>query len=77
MVYAYRDRKVRKREFRNLWIIRINAACREVGITYSRFIKGLNQAKIQIDRKVIADLAVRSPEAFQKLVDIAKAGQTK
>ena len=77
LVYAYRDRKVRKREFRSLWIIRINAACREAGITYSRFIKGLNQAKIAIDRKLIADLAVHSPEAFRKLVDIAKVGQSK
>jgi len=72
MVYAYRDRKVRKRELRALWIIRINAACRQAGISYSRFIKGLTQAKIGINRKVLADLAVTSPEGFKKLVDAVK-----
>ena len=73
--YAYRDRKVRKREFRNLWIIRINAACREAGISYSRFIKGLTDAKVEINRKMLADLAVNSPEAFRKMVDVAKEAQ--
>ena len=74
MVYSYRDRKVRKREFRSLWIIRINAACRDSGIAYSRFIKGLADAKIAINRKMLAEMAVSSPEAFLKLVEIAKNG---
>ena len=73
MVYAFRDRKVKKREMRRLWIIRISAACRENGITYSRFMNGLKTAKIEIDRKVIAELAVNSPAAFKKLVSAAKA----
>jgi len=75
MVYAFRDRKARKREFRRLWITRINAACHESGISYSRFIKGLNDAKISINRKVIADLAVQAPTVFKKLVKIAKEGK--
>ena len=70
--YAYRDRKVRARKFRALWIVRINAACRESGISYSRLIKGLNDAKIEINRKMLAELAVNSPDAFQKMVDLAK-----
>lgn len=70
--YAFRDRKVKKRQFRQLWIVRINAACQEAGITYSRFIKGIKQAKIGVDRKMIAELAVHSPDAFQKLVEMAK-----
>jgi len=70
--YQYRDRKINKRRFRSLWIIRINAACKEAGITYSRFIKGLINAKVDIDRKLIADLAVKSPEAFGKLVELSK-----
>ena len=72
MVYAYRDRKVKKRDFKHLWIIRINAACREAGITYSRFIKGLTKAKVEINRKILADLAVSSPEAFKELIKVAK-----
>ena len=72
LTYAYRDRKVRKREFRSLWTVRINAACRENGLTYSRFIKGLNNAKVGINRKNLADLAVNSPDAFKKLVTLAK-----
>ena len=72
LIYQYRDRKVRKREFRSLWIVRINAACREEGITYSRFIKGLIDAKVDINRKAIAELAISSPEAFKKLVEISK-----
>ena len=72
LAYQYRDRKVRKRQFRSLWIVRINAACQEEGFNYSRFIKGLANAKIEIDRKLIADLAVQSPEAFKKLVQISK-----
>jgi len=72
LVYARRDRKVKKREFRRLWIIRINAACRETGITYSRFMNGLKKAKINIDRKILADLAVKDHAAFKKLVEIVK-----
>ncbi len=70
--YAYRDRRVRKRQFRRLWITRINAACRERDISYSRFISGLKSAGVQVDRKVLADLAVREPEAFSRLVDTAR-----
>ena len=72
MVYAYRDRKVQKRLNRRLWIARINAACREQGISYSRFIKGLLMAKVQIDRKLLAELAINSPIAFSNLVKKAK-----
>ncbi len=71
--YAYRDRRVRKRNFRALWIQRINAAAREHGLTYGRFIDGLNKAGIEVDRKVMADLAVREPEAFKALVDQAQS----
>jgi len=71
--YAYRDRKVKKRNFRALWIQRINAAAREHGLTYGRFIDGLNKAGIEIDRKVLADLAVRDSDAFKALVDQASA----
>jgi len=72
LVYAYRDRRVKKREFRRLWITRMNAACRLEGITYSQFIRGLKKAKINLDRKILADLAVRDSQAFKKLVEIAK-----
>jgi large subunit ribosomal protein L20 len=72
MAYAYRDRKVKKREFKRLWIIRIKAACQEAGVTYSRFIKGLKEAKIDINRKVLSELAISSPAAFKKLVKISK-----
>jgi large subunit ribosomal protein L20 len=72
LVYAYRDRRVKKRVFRQLWISRINAACREAGITYSKFINGLKKAKINIDRKILADLAVKDSRVFKKLVEIAK-----
>jgi large subunit ribosomal protein L20 len=72
MVYAYRDRKVNRRTLRSLWIIRINAACRNTGITYSRFIQGLKKAKIDLDRKVLSELAINDPAAFSKLVEIAK-----
>jgi large subunit ribosomal protein L20 len=72
MVYAYRDRRVKKRTFRALWISRINAACRATGITYGKFISGLKKAKINLDRKVLADLAVKDIQAFKKLVEIAK-----
>jgi len=71
-VYAYRDRRVKKREFRSLWIVRINAACRLNDITYSRFINGLKKAKITLDRKIMADLAVKDAAAFKKLVELAK-----
>ena len=74
LAYSYRDRKVKKQTFRRLWIIRISAACREEGIPYSRFIKGLTEAKVEIDRKMIADLAVNSPAAFKKLIAVAKNG---
>jgi large subunit ribosomal protein L20 len=66
--YAYRDRRVRKRNFRALWIQRINAAVREHGLTYGRFIDGLNKAGVEVDRKVLSDLAIREPEAFKSLV---------
>jgi len=72
LVYAYRDRRVKKREFRRLWVIRINAACRGAGITYSQFIRGLKKAKVNLDRKILADLAVKDTYAFKKLVEIAK-----
>jgi large subunit ribosomal protein L20 len=67
-MYAYRDRRVRKREFRQLWIARINAACRLNGVTYSRFIHALQEAGIDLDRKVLADLAVNDANAFAELV---------
>lgn len=70
--YAYRDRRVRKREFRALWIQRINAASREHGLNYARFMSGLKRAGIDVDRKILADLAVREPEAFKALVDQAQ-----
>lgn len=72
LVYAYRDRKVKKRMFRRLWTVRINAACRQAGFTYSRFVKGLKDAKIALDRKILADLAVADPKAFTAIVDIVK-----
>lgn len=71
--YAYRDRKRRKRTFRALWIQRINAAAREFGTTYGQFINGLSKAGIEVDRKVLADLAVRDSEAFKALVEQATA----
>ena len=71
--YAYRDRRARKRNFRSLWIQRINAAAREAGMTYARFINGLGRAGIEVDRKVLADIAVHEPEAFKALAEKAKA----
>ena len=71
--YAYRDRRNRKREFRSLWIVRINAALRSVGMTYSQFINGLTKAEITINRKVLADMAVKDPKAFNALVETVKA----
>ena len=73
LVYAYRDRKVRKREFRRLWIMRINAGARANGLSYNRFMAGLKAADIELDRKVLADLAVREPDAFGELVTAARA----
>ena len=70
--YAYRDRKVRKRNFRALWIQRINAGSRGHGLTYARFMNGLKLSGVEIDRKVLADLAAREPEAFKVLVDTAR-----
>lgn len=72
LTYSYRDRRVRKREFRKLWILRINAGARESGLSYSRFMDGLKKAGIALDRKVLADLAVRQKEDFAKLVEMAK-----
>ena len=71
--YAYRDRRAKKREFRVLWIARINAAVRECGMSYSRFMAGLKKGAIEIDRKVLADLAVRDKPAFGRIVEQAKA----
>ena len=70
--YAYRDRRVRRREFRRLWIARINAATRANGMSYSQFIHGLKKADVQLDRKVLADLAVREPAAFTQVVEVAR-----
>ena len=70
--YAYRDRRTRKREFRKLWIIRINAACRERGLRYSEFVHGLNKAGIELDRKSLAEIAVSDPDGFDKIVQEAK-----
>jgi large subunit ribosomal protein L20 len=72
-VYAYRDRRNRKRSFRRLWIIRINAAAREQGLSYNQFVAGLRKAEIELDRKVLADLAVQDPAAFAKIAERAKA----
>jgi large subunit ribosomal protein L20 len=72
-VYAFRDRRVRKREFRKLWIIRINAACRMRGLRYSLFIAGLQRARVALDRKTLANLALTDPDTFTKLVELARA----
>ena len=71
--FAFRDRRARKREFRKLWIIRINAACRERGLRYSEFIAGLNKAQIELDRKMLSELAIADPPAFDAIVEKAKA----
>ena len=71
--YAYRDRKQRKRQFRSLWIVRINAGARQHGLSYSQLINGLNKAEISLDRKILADLAVNDKEAFAKIAEQAKA----
>jgi large subunit ribosomal protein L20 len=70
--FAYRDRKVRKREFRSLWIMRINAAARLHGLSYSRFMNGLSKANVELDRKALANLAVTNPDSFAKLAQLAK-----
>jgi large subunit ribosomal protein L20 len=72
LVYAYRDRRRRKRDFRRLWITRINAASRQHGMSYSKFMHGLKQANIQLDRKILADLAVNEPKAFEAVAEIAQ-----
>lgn len=72
LVYAYRDRRARKRDFRRLWIARINAAARLHGISYSRLMNALKKAHIELDRKILADLAVRDPNAFSKIAEMAK-----
>ena len=72
MTYSFRDRKAKKREFKALWIARINAACRELGLSYSRFMDGLTKANVAINRKLLAELAVSSPAGFKKLVSVAK-----
>lgn len=71
---SYRDRRARKREFRKLWIARINAAARANGTTYSQFIAGLRAAEIEVDRKMLADMAINDPDAFSQLVEVAKGG---
>jgi large subunit ribosomal protein L20 len=73
LAYAYRDRKARKREFRRLWIVRINAAARQNGLSYNQFVSGCRKAEITLDRKVLADLAVSDPEAFAAIADKAKS----
>jgi large subunit ribosomal protein L20 len=73
LVYAYRDRKVRKRKMRSLWIIRINAAARQHGLSYNQFVAGCRQAQIELDRKVLAELAVSDPAAFGAIAEQAKA----
>ncbi len=72
LVYAFRDRKAKKRDFRRLWIIRINAACRLNDISYSRFMNGLKKAKIELDRKVLANLAMNDASGFSKIVELVK-----
>jgi large subunit ribosomal protein L20 len=76
LYYEYRDRRQRKRQFRRLWIARINAAVRPYGLSYSRFINGLKKAGIELDRKILADIAVRDPSAFEQIVQSAKSALT-
>ncbi len=71
--YAYRDRRDRKGQFRRLWITRINAACRAEGITYSRFVEGMAKANVQVDRKLLSDIAIRDPQAFKAVVERVKS----
>ena len=72
-VYAYRDRRVRKREFRRLWIVRVNAACRMRGLRYSQLIAGLLRAQVGLDRKSLADIAIHDPDTFTQIVELARA----
>ena len=72
-VYAYRDRRVRKREFRRLWIVRVNAACRMRGMRYSQLIAGLLRAQVELDRKSLADIAIHDPDTFTQIVELARA----
>ncbi len=72
-VYAFRDRRVRKREFRRLWIVRINAACRMRGLRYSQLIAGLQRALVELDRKALANIAIADPDTFTKIVELARA----
>ena len=72
LAYAYRDRRNKKRQIRRLWIVRINAACRQAGISYSKFMSGLKKAGVVLDRKMLADLAVRDSKVFEKLLEIAR-----
>ncbi|MEI7555829.1 50S ribosomal protein L20 [Candidatus Chlorohelix sp.] len=76
LAYAYRDRQTRKRDMRALWIQRINAASRELGLPYNRLIEGLTKAGVEVDRKMMAELAVNDPEAFKELVELARKHQT-
>jgi large subunit ribosomal protein L20 len=71
--YAFRDRRVRKREFRRLWIVRVNAACRMRGLRYSQLVNGLQRAQVILDRKTLADIAVHDPDTFTKIVELARA----
>lgn len=71
--YAYRDRRLKKREYRRLWIARINAAVRENGMSYSRFIHGLKKQNVELDRKVLADIAIHDPETMSQIVELAKS----
>ncbi|MCM8765627.1 MAG: 50S ribosomal protein L20 [Candidatus Omnitrophica bacterium] len=73
LVYSYRDRKVKKRQFRRLWITRISIACKNLGISYNRFMQGLKEAKVDLNRRILADLAVNDPDAFTKLVELVKS----
>src|ERR1700680_236359 len=72
-VYAFRDRRVRKREFRRLWIVRINAACRMRGLRYGQLIAGLQRALVELDRKTLANIAIKDPNTFTKIVELARA----
>ncbi|HEX9714030.1 MAG TPA: 50S ribosomal protein L20 [Actinomycetota bacterium] len=74
MRYAYADRRTRKGDFRRLWIIRINAAAREHGLSYNRFMNGLRCAEVEVDRRILSDLAVNDPKAFEALVEVARSG---
>ena len=72
LAYAYRDRRIKKRTFRSLWIARLNAACRQAGLTYSAFIAGLKKAKVNLDRKILAELAVKDTKVFNALIELVK-----